>query len=113
MRLPHPPPRKHQTLEMDRSGAIITHPGSEFHLGQKPKLGGRYADNHTHLHIIFCRSIIYPCFIFFLSFAVPILFLQSKTQKDQKYFRCFSLVIALVFCFLVCSTFYFICYLKI
>src|SRR4051812_3096092 len=64
MRLPHPPLRKHQTLEMDRGGAIITHPGHKHHLGQKPKLGGRYADNHTHLHIIFCPSIIYPCFAF-------------------------------------------------
>ena len=44
MRLLHPPLRKDQTLEMDRAGTIIIHSGHELHLGQKPKLGGRYAD---------------------------------------------------------------------
>src|SRR4051812_37282466 len=71
--------------------------GHEFNLGQKPKLGGRYADNHSYLHIIFCRSIIYPCFVFFLYFAVPILFLLSKTQKKTKNISVVSLWLSLWF----------------
>src|SRR4051794_1299752 len=59
------------------------HIGHELHLGQKPKLGGRYADNHTHLHIMFCRSIIYPCFVFFLLlFLFYFCFPKHKKTKN-------------------------------
>jgi hypothetical protein len=67
----------------------------DLHLGQKPKLGGRYADD-TLIHIIFYWYFIYPCFAFF-SLLFSFLFLLSKTQKDQIYFRCFSLFAFLVF----------------
>jgi hypothetical protein len=70
--------------------------GIDLHLGQKPKLGGRYADNSLiyksysvgtlHIHVLLSFSLL---FLF--------LFLLSKTQKDQKYFCCFSLFASLVF----------------
>jgi hypothetical protein len=69
----------------------------DLHLGQKPKLGGRYADDSLiyisyfvgSLYIHVLLSFYFGCFLF--------LFLLSKTQKDQKYFRCFSLFGSLVF----------------
>src|SRR3954471_21280563 len=99
MRLPHPPLRKHQTLEMDRDGAIIIDPGHELHLGQKPKLGGG-TPTITLIYISYSVGSLYihVSLSSFLSFDVLVLFLLSKTQKDQKYFRCFSLVISLVLC---------------
>jgi hypothetical protein len=65
-------------------------PGIDLHLGQKPKLGGEVCRWYTHLHIIFWRYFVYSCFIFF-SLLFLFLLLLSKAQKDQKYFRCFSL----------------------
>jgi hypothetical protein len=62
----------------------------DLHLGQKPKLGGRYADDSLIYISYFCRYFVYPWFVFF-SLLFLFLFLLSKTQKDQKYFRCFSL----------------------
>jgi hypothetical protein len=68
--------------------------GIDLHLGQKPKLGGRYADNS----LIYISYSVGPMYIHVsLSLLFLFLFLLSKTQKDQKYFRCFSL-----FAFLVC-----------
>jgi hypothetical protein len=68
--------------------------GIDFHLGQKPKLGGRYADDS----LIYISYFVGPMYIHVsLSLLFSFLFLLSKTQKDQKYFRCFSL-----FSFLVC-----------
>jgi hypothetical protein len=64
------------------------------HLGQKPKLGGRYADDS----LIYISYFVGPLYIHvLLSLLFSLLFLLSKTQKDQKYFRCFSLFAFLVF----------------
>jgi hypothetical protein len=64
------------------------------HLGQKPKLGGRYADNA----LIYISYFVGPLYIHVsLSLLFSFLLLLSKTQKDQKYFRCFSLFGSLVF----------------
>jgi hypothetical protein len=58
----------------------------DLHVGQKPKLGGRYADDSL-IYISYCVGPLYIhvslslLFLFFL-------FLLSKTQKDQNYFRC-------------------------
>jgi hypothetical protein len=61
----------------------------DLHLGQKPKLGGRYTDDS----LIYISYFVGPLYIHvFLSFPLLILifiFLLSKTQKDQKYFCCF------------------------
>ena len=68
----------------------------ELQLGQKPKLGGRYADI-TLIYISYFVGSLYIHVSF--SFDCSCFVLLSKTQKDQKYFCCFSLVISLVFCF--------------
>jgi hypothetical protein len=71
--------------------------GIDLHLGQKTKLGGRYADDsliyisyfvgslyiHVSLSFYFVASCFYSCF--------------PKHKKDQKYFRCFSLFVSLAF----------------
>jgi hypothetical protein len=68
--------------------------GIDLHLGQKPKLGGRYADDS----LIYISYFVRPLYIHVsLSLLFSFLFLLSKTQKDQKYFRCFSLFAFLVF----------------
>jgi hypothetical protein len=88
----------HHLLHLHRGQAItlpmMTHQHGacfrddvDLHLGQKPKLGGRYADDS----LIYISYFIGPLYIhvsLFLLFSF--LFLLSKTQKDQKYFRCFS-----------------------
>jgi hypothetical protein len=80
-------------LEMPLLGRV----GIDLNLGQKPKLGGGIPTSHSFIHHILselCISILY-----FLSFSLLFLFLflLSKTQKDQKYFCCFSLFASLVF----------------
>jgi hypothetical protein len=79
------------TPMMTHQPGTATGAGIDLHLGQNPKLGGEVRRRFTHLHIIFCRFIVYPCFAFFLLCCFLLLFLLSKTQKDQKYFRCFFL----------------------
>jgi hypothetical protein len=60
----------------------------DLHLGQKPKLGERYADGS----LIYISYFVGPMYIHgSFSLLFLFLFLHSKTQKDQKYFRCFSL----------------------
>jgi hypothetical protein len=68
--------------------------GIDLHLGQKPKLGGRYTDDS----LIYISYFVGPMYIH-VSFSLLFLFLflLSKTQKDQKYFHCFSLLAFLVF----------------
>src|SRR4051812_10932609 len=64
--------------------------GNDLHLCQKPKLGGRYAD----ILLIYISYLIGRLYIHIsLSFVVLILFLLSKTQKDQKDYSCFSFVL--------------------
>jgi hypothetical protein len=59
----------------------------DLHLGQKPKLGGRYADGS----LIYISYFVGPMYIHVsLSLLFLFLFLLSKIQKDQKYFCCFS-----------------------
>jgi hypothetical protein len=70
--------------------------GVKFHLGQKPKLGGRYADDSL-IYISYFIGTLYihdslSCFGLFFLFLFPLF----KTQKDQKYFHCFSLFAFLV-----------------
>jgi hypothetical protein len=66
----------------------------DLHLGQKPKLGGRYANDS----LIYILYFVGPLYIHVsLSLLFSLLFLLSKTQKNQKYFRCFSLFAFSVF----------------
>ncbi len=67
-------------------------PGIDFHLGQKPKLGGRYTDNPL-ISISYLVGTLYihvSLSFAFVLFVVVVLFCLSKTQKAQKYFCCFS-----------------------
>jgi hypothetical protein len=66
----------------------------DLHLGQKPKLGGRYADDS----LIYISYFVGPMYIH-VSFSLLFLFLflLSKTQKDQKNFHSFSLFTCLAF----------------
>jgi hypothetical protein len=95
---------RHQLHLHESRGTItpmMTHqPGAttvvriDLHLGQKPKLGGRYADNS----LIYISYFVGPLYIHvLLSLLFSFLFLLSKTQKDQKYFGCFSLFVSLAF----------------
>jgi hypothetical protein len=66
----------------------------DLHLDQKPKLGGRYTDGS----LIYISYLVGPLYIHVsLSLLFSFLFRHFKTQKDQKYFRCFSLFALLVF----------------
>jgi hypothetical protein len=77
--------------------------GIDLHLGQKPKLGGRYADDS----LIYISYFVRPLYIHVsFSLVFSFLLLLSKTQKDQKYFRCFSIWF-FVLLSLVCFTCYF------
>jgi hypothetical protein len=94
----------HHLLHLHRGQAttlpMITHQHGacfrdniDLHLGQKPKLGGRYADDS----LIYISYFVGPLYIHVsLSLLLSFLFLLSKTQKDQKYFYCFSLFASLV-----------------
>jgi hypothetical protein len=76
------------TLEAPLHGRV-GRAGIDLHLGQKPKLAGRYADNS----LIYISYFFGPLYIHVsLSLLFSLLFLLSKTQKDKKYFRCFSLL---------------------
>jgi hypothetical protein len=74
----------------------ITGDGIDLHLGQKPNLGGRYADASL-IYISYFVGTLYIHILFsFFSLFFLFLFPLFKTQKDQKYFCCFSLFVFLV-----------------
>jgi hypothetical protein len=65
--------------------------GIDLHLGQKPKLGGRYADDS----LIYILYFVGPLYIHvLLSLFFSFLFLLSKTQKDQKNISIVSLCLS-------------------
>jgi hypothetical protein len=80
-------------LEMPPHGRV----GIDLHLSQKPKLGGRYADDSLIYISYFVGTLYIHVSLSFFSLLFLFLFLLSKTQKDQKYFHCFSLFAYLVF----------------
>jgi hypothetical protein len=80
-------------LEMPLLGRV----GIDLHLGQKPKLGGRYTDNSLIYTSYSVGTLYIHVLLSFFFFVVLVLFLLSKTQKDQKYFCYFSLFASLVF----------------
>jgi hypothetical protein len=83
------PPMTHQP-------GAITNVGIDLHLGQKPKLGGRYADNSL-IYTSYFVGTLYIHVLLSFSLLFLFLFLLSKIQKDQKYFHYFSLFASLVF----------------
>jgi hypothetical protein len=90
-------------MMIHRHGACIRDE-VDLHLGQKPKLGGRYA-NDSLIYISYFVGTLYIHVL--LSLLFLFLFLLSKTQKDQKYFYFFLFVCLFSFLALVCFTCYF------
>jgi hypothetical protein len=84
-------------LMMIHQPGVITRVGIDLHLGQKPKLGGRYNDISLIYTSYFVRTLYIHVLLSFFFFVVLVLFLLFKIQKDQKYFCCFSLFASLVF----------------
>jgi hypothetical protein len=82
-----------RTTEAPRPGPL----GIDLHLGQKPKLGGRYTDVSL-IDISYSVGALYIHISLSFVFAF-VLFQLSKTQKAQKYFCCFSSFIYLAFKF--------------
>jgi hypothetical protein len=76
---------------------VITGVEIDLHLGQKPKPGGRYADDSLIYISYFVGTLYIHVLLSFFSLLFLFLFLLSKTQKDQNYFHCFSLFASLVF----------------
>src|SRR3954463_11468598 len=68
------PPRR--TTEVH----LLGHHGVEPHLGQKPKLGGRYTDITLIYISCFVGFFVYPCFTFFLVFVSA--FSKHKNTKN-------------------------------
>jgi hypothetical protein len=64
--------------------------GIDLHLGQKPKLGGRYANGSLIYISYFVGTLYIHGSLSFIYCSCSIVY-YSKTQKDQKYLRCFSL----------------------
>jgi hypothetical protein len=83
----------HHTSGMPLLGRI----GIDLHLGQKPKLGGRYVNNSLIYTSYSVGTLYIHVSLSFFFFVVLVLFLLPKTQKDQKYFCYLSLFASLVF----------------
>jgi hypothetical protein len=82
------------TLMMTHQPGAATRAGIDLHLGKSPSLGGGTLTIHSstyHILSVLCISM------FHFLYCSCSYFHFSNTQKDQKYFRCFSL-----FTFLVC-----------
>jgi hypothetical protein len=84
-------------LMMIHLPGVIISVGIDLHLGQKPKLGGRYTDISLIYTSYSVGTLYIHVLLSFFFFDVLVLFLLSKTQKDQKYFCCFSLFASLFF----------------
>jgi hypothetical protein len=87
---------------MTHQPGAITSVGIYFHLGQNPKLGGRYADDS----LIYTSYLVGTLYIHVsLSFSLLILVLISA--KRPNIFPLFLFVCLFSFLVLVCFTFYF------
>jgi hypothetical protein len=84
-------------LMMIHQPGVITCVGIDLHLGQKPKLGGRYTDISLIYTSYYVRTLYVHVLLSFFFFFALVFFLLFKTQNDQKYFYCFSLFASLVF----------------
>jgi len=100
-------------LRMIHQPGASTSVGIDLHLGQKPKLGGRYTDISL-IYISYSVETLYiHVSVSFFFIVVLVLFLLSKTQKDQKYFCCFSLFVSLVSSISLLHFLVSVCYSKI
>jgi hypothetical protein len=88
---------------MTHQPRAITSIRIDLHLGQNPKLGGRYADNS----VICTSDFVYPCFSFFLFLCCSCFISAFQNTKIQRIFLLFLFVCFFSFLVLVCFTFYF------
>jgi hypothetical protein len=79
--------------------------GIDLHLGQKPKLGGRYADDSLIYTLYFVGSLYIHCFSFFI---VLVLISTFQNTKRPKIFPLFLSIWFFGFLPLVCFTCYFL-----
>jgi hypothetical protein len=87
-------------LEIPLHGLV----GIDLNLGQKPKLGGRYANNSL-IYTSYFVGTVYPCFAFF--FFVVLVFISAfQNTKRPKIFPLFLFVFLFSFLVLFCFTFY-------
>jgi hypothetical protein len=92
------------TLEAPLHGRV----GIDFHLGQKPKLVGRYADDSL-IYISYFVGTLYIHVLFsFFSLLFLFLFLLSKNTKRPKIFPLFLFVCLFSSLALVCLVSYFL-----
>jgi hypothetical protein len=84
-------------LMMTHQPGAITSIGIDLHLGQKPKLGGRYTDISVIYTSYSVGTLYMHVSLSFFFFVVVVLYPLSKTQTDQKYFCYFSLFASLFF----------------
>jgi hypothetical protein len=89
-------------LEMPLLGRV----GIDLHLGQKPKLGGRYADKSLIYTSYYVGTLYIHVSLSFFFFVVLVLLLLSKNTKRPKIFLLFLFVWFFSFLVLVCFTFY-------
>jgi hypothetical protein len=82
----------------------ITRVGIELHLGQKPKLGGRYA-NDSLIYISYFIGTLYIHVSLF--FVVVVLVSTFQNTKRPKIFLLFLFICLFTFLVLVCFVFYF------
>jgi cation transporter-like permease len=80
----------------------ITRVGIELHLGQKPKLGGRYADDSLIYISYFVGTLYIHVSLFFV-----VLVSTFQNIKRPKIFLLFLFICLFTFLVLVCFVFYF------
>jgi hypothetical protein len=74
---------------------VITGVGTDLHLGQKHKLGGRYTDDSLIYTSYFVGTLYIHVSLSFFFFVILVLFLLSKTQKKTKNIFVISLCLLL------------------
>jgi hypothetical protein len=85
----------------------ITGVGIDLHLGQNPKLGGRYADDSLIYTSYLVGTLYIHVSLFFLFFAVLVLISTFQNTQRPKIFLLFLFVFFFSFLVLVCFIFYF------
>jgi hypothetical protein len=83
------------------------HVGIDLHLGQKPKLGGRYADDSLIYISYFVGTLYIHVSLSFLFFVVLVLISAFQNTKRPKIFPLFLFVCLFSSLVLVCFVSYF------
>jgi hypothetical protein len=87
---------------MTHQPGAITGVGIDLHLGQKPKLGGRYADDSLIYISYFVDTLYIHVSLSFLFFVVLVLISTFENTKRPNIFPLFLFVCLFSFLVLVC-----------